>query len=154
MFRFLFAIRCRFGRRHHSGHSMPFYFGDGTYFFALSWSLDALRTIECPSGCPSGLDSITRGLDHWIPSSGVPSIRTSRICHGPLNLLRPSSLLTKNSWHEGRRVVRRATNSGMGAKHPGWHITRRNVLTTQGGYHRTTRGRRVAMARIRYAEWT
>ena len=72
------------------------------------------------------------GLESWIPSSGVPSIRALRLlCIGPLNLRHQNNLLTKKnkSLQEGRRVVRRVMSSEMGTKHLGWYRTIRNALT-------------------------
>ena len=51
--------------------------------------------------------------------------------------------------HEGRQVVRRATNSEMGDRHPGWHRTI-TALTSRGRQRWPARERRVATARIRY----
>ena len=45
-------------------------------------------------------------------------------------------------------------NSEMGAKHPGWHRKIRNVLTSQGGIAPNNQRHRVAMSRIRFAQWT
>ena len=96
---------------------------------------------------PSGCSPSQSGLENIHESSWVRSLDPQQWRTGHTNVLDMPWLVefatpkqcrltkkeenNKNSWHVGRRVVRRTMNNEKSAKHPGWHRTIRNVLASQ-----------------------